>query len=96
MIVVQYLLIQLPLQHLHLVLILLAHSHYFISNCDPDRLHLVQILTLILTVKQIRVSLNNDLLKEVLPKMFLHQIPYLLRVTLKQRHCLKDLVDGHV
>jgi len=96
LIVFQHLLIQLSLHYLDLVLILLAHCHHFISHSDSYRLHLLQILSLILAIKQIRVSLDYNLLKKILPEVFLDQIPYLLRVALEESHCLEDLVDCHV
>lgn len=96
LIVFQHLLIQLPLQHFHLVLILLPYCHDFISDRYSYRLHLIQILCLILAIKQIRVSLDYDLLKKILPEVFLDQIPYFLRVSLEESHCLEDLVDCHV
>jgi hypothetical protein len=59
-------------------------------------LHLVQVLRLILAVEEIRIPLDDDLLEKVLSEMLLNQVPNLLGVTLQQRHCLEDLVNGHV
>jgi hypothetical protein len=95
-IVIQHLLIQLCLHYLHLILILLSHRNDLISNSHPYSLHLLQIFPLILTIEQIRVPFYYNLLKEVLPKVFLDQIPYLLGLALEHSDRLEDLVDGHV
>ena len=96
MIIFQHLLIQLPLQHLHLVFILLAHRHHLISNSHPYCLHLLQILALILAVKQVCIFFDDNLLEVIFAVVFLNEVPDLLRVTLEQSHGLEDLVNGHV
>jgi hypothetical protein len=95
-IVIQHLLIQLCLHYLHLILILLSHGNDLISDSHPYSLHLLQILPLILTIEQIRVPFYYNLLKEILPKVFLNEVPYLLGLALEHSDRLEDLVDGHV
>lgn len=51
---------------------LLGQTNYFVSDSLPYSLHLFQILSFITVVEQIRVPFDDDLLEEILPKVFLN------------------------